>query len=892
MIIKHSDKNHLFVDWFSFVFSKNKHNKKRVKVYVLLIFSALMCFFLGIAIAKAGLIGKLIIPKTNHLMAYSKNYVSGLFSKSENIMINIKFEDLQKLRKKRYTAINNQKLVTEADDYVPGVIDYNNQSVNAKLRLKGDNLDHLEGEKWSFRIKIQGDQTVFGMKIFSIHHPKTRNFIHEWIFHQSLKLEELIGLRYKFINVSLNGKNLGVYALEEHFEKRLIENNKHREGPIIRFNENLYWDEKIQQEIPFNDGQGVKTKNSVRRNGVGEYLSSEITTFQAKRWLSDSTIVLHNKAVHLLEDFRQGKLKTSDVFDTKKLAKFLALTDVMGAHHAAYWQGQRFYYNPIISRLEPIGFDGDSGTPINSLCVNLDMREIQIGSNAKLESEKELPYFNFFEMLFSDIAFYNEYVKSLEKFSQSKFLNNLFHQIDKELKNNLNIIHGEFPNFLFSSSTYYRNQEYIKTVLKPVKGIHAYCKNGKNNNIKLEIGNIHILPIQIFNISYKDSLNFSIEGQILQAKHPSKPVSFSTISLEFPLGPNFKNNIASNLKVHYRVLGSNYDMVEFVYPWEQSNNGIAQNDIMRQKPNVNEFEFLKIDNEHKKIFFKSGNWVIKKNLIVPPNYELIANDGVGLNLLGFTKIISYSPLYFSGSEDRPIIINSTDSKGQGIFVLETGKVSMLENVVFSNLSAPSHNGWELTGSVTFYESPFQMYNCKFKDSRSEDALNAVRSEFKIDGCSFEGSYSDAFDADFSKGEVRNTIFKNSKNDALDVSGSVLDIYDIFVYDSGDKGVSIGENSSVEASLIFINGAQIGIASKDQSSLICNNIEISNSKVGLALYQKKPEFGPSSIKMTQLSMENVGMPYFVESQSELILNGQVIDSHKQNFKKFILSLQNI
>ena len=67
-----------------------------------------------------------------------------------------------------------------------------------------------------------GDETLFGMKQFSLHHPRERNYAYEWLFHQALKREGLLGLRYLFVDVTLNGTHLGVYALEEHFEKRLL----------------------------------------------------------------------------------------------------------------------------------------------------------------------------------------------------------------------------------------------------------------------------------------------------------------------------------------------------------------------------------------------------------------------------------------------------------------------------------------------------------------------------------------------------------------------------------------------------------------------------------------------------------------------------------------------
>ena len=42
----------------------------------------------------------------------------------------------------------------------------------------------------------------------------------------------------------LNGKNLGIYALEEHFDKALIESNKFREGPILKFDESILWEKR------------------------------------------------------------------------------------------------------------------------------------------------------------------------------------------------------------------------------------------------------------------------------------------------------------------------------------------------------------------------------------------------------------------------------------------------------------------------------------------------------------------------------------------------------------------------------------------------------------------------------------------------------------------------
>ncbi|MGH7456765.1 MAG: hypothetical protein ACRENG_35780, partial [bacterium] len=173
------------------------------------------------------------------------NYIKGnLFAKPERITIDVKHEHFQKLAYKREIALATRILTASDDDFVPAKIRYQDTTTEVKIRLKGDWVDHLLGDKWSYRIKVKGDHTLLGMKQFSIHHPKARNYVYEWIFHQALKRESMIPLRYDFIEVTLNGKDLGVYALEEHFEKRVVEYNQFREGPIVKYNEELLWNDR------------------------------------------------------------------------------------------------------------------------------------------------------------------------------------------------------------------------------------------------------------------------------------------------------------------------------------------------------------------------------------------------------------------------------------------------------------------------------------------------------------------------------------------------------------------------------------------------------------------------------------------------------------------------
>ena len=57
------------------------------------------------------------------------------------------------------------------------------------------------------------------------------------MFHKLLESNNLISLKYFFINLKLNDTDQGIYAVEEGFSKELIERNKRRNGPIFGIDE-------------------------------------------------------------------------------------------------------------------------------------------------------------------------------------------------------------------------------------------------------------------------------------------------------------------------------------------------------------------------------------------------------------------------------------------------------------------------------------------------------------------------------------------------------------------------------------------------------------------------------------------------------------------------------
>ncbi|KKG16865.1 hypothetical protein EO98_02845 [Methanosarcina sp. 2.H.T.1A.6] len=788
------------------------------------------------------------------------NYINGLTSDPEKITIDIKNNDFQKLAYKRELAIANGILVSSDEDYVPAKIHYKNQTVNVNLRLKGDWSDHWGGDKWSFRIKVKGNDTLLGMRQFVIQDPKTRNYLNEWLFQEAMKREGILCLRCYFVDVTINGKHKGIYSLEEHFDSLLVENNNYPQGPIVRFNEELLFSERL-----------LYMQAGFSEDLLEYYTSSDIDVYQSGKVLSDpETFKQYIKAKDLLEAFRAGDLTVEQTFDIDKLATYVALTDVFGGQHATYWHNFRFYYNPVTSKLEPICFDSNSGLRIYELAYTADKP--------------------FLDTLFEDPVFFEKYINELERVSQESYFDSLFYDVDDELQENLDILHKDLPYYSFSKAVFYNNQQYIQTVLNPSKGEQVYFYNSTGNrSITLEVGNIQPLPITILNVSFQGSVVFepAEKGKTLERKMLSDPVKYEKIEFILPENFNWSSQCIPDLKLNYRFLGHSILRNESVYMWPHISDDSPLGDTIRKSPNANNFGFLLFDNESRNIYLMPGSWEIKEDLVIPEGYVVTCSDyyATKINLLNGSMILSYSPLILSGNEDFPLVITSSDSTGQGIAVLNAGEESYLDWVVFSNLSAPSGPGWQLQGSITFYESPVLIENCYFLNNTGGNCiLDIIRSEFSIANSLFQNANSDSFRGLFGKGTIFGSSFVNSGNTALDFSGAAVDISECLVNGAGNAGLSAGEFSYVNATAMELKNCTVAVVSKDLSTVNLDYAEVSSCTVGLLVCQEKQEFGPGRITTSSVELDNITVPYIIEVGSNLSIDGsKVIGYHKKVYE---------
>ena len=181
---------------------------------------------------------------------------------------------------------------------------------------------------------------------------------------------------------------------------------------------------------------------------------------------------------------------------------------------------------------------------------------------------------------------------------------------------------------------------------------------------------------------------------------------------------------------------------------------------------------------------------------------------------------------------------------------------VFENVNFLELEHCYEDGINSEGSFNVYNSKIKMKNILFyKNLKGDDGINFVNSKFNIENVVFEKILSDCLDIDYSVGQIKNIKFQGCGNDGLDISNTSLNLENFESFDTGDKGISSGENSILRGKNIVINGAFMGLGIKDGSEVKLDNIKINKSKIPIAAYIKKQTYSYPKIDIT--NYENFG-----------------------------------
>jgi len=797
--------------------------------------------------------------------------------KIDTLRFSIEEKGMQKLANKRSTALRNRILETGEDDWVKGsILSEKENNKKIKLRLKGDWLDHLKGDKWSFRVKMGSNEAWNRLRIFSVQTPAARYFLHEWLLHQFFEKEDVLTTYYDFVMLDLNGESKGVYAVEEHFDKVLLESRQRREGSIIKFREDGFWTAMKRQMNATNLIQHQLKQNEKDWSG------SDIRAFGEKAVLSSPLLTEQFEAAqNLMYQFLQGR-PVAEVFDVERLAKYYAICDVVGGYHGISWHNQRFYFNPLTAKLEPIGFDGFYEPQKD--------RSFYLGQGALNKAFANSESLD--RMLFMMPEFVARYNSFLYEFSSKDYLQNFMLEIGEELRYRERLLQTEFVDYDFDESEFMLEALGVHSMILPQNNLSlkVYASPSDGENQGLKIANVNSMPLEI--IGYGRSVNninqyfetpqllpgFMPRQALKAMNHNSRSSALLLDTFTRMTGainyerqsPLLYENVSVGKQakfLFFRPLGLDTVFYAEIAPWSapqtewQPQQSFAKaamnsNDMYRVSEGV--------------VYFPKGKHAIEQPLIFPKGYRIHFEAGAQLDLTNQAFFLSNSPIFMYGTQEEPVVITSSDKSGRGFHVMQTNSRSELNHSIFEYLNTVNEGGWTLTGAVTFYEADAHFLNCLFTKNSCEDQLNMIRSEFTLEKSVISETFADGLDSDFCKGKLLNSHFYQTGNDGIDLSGSVIRIENVNIENAGDKGISVGEQTDATIFSAKITGAPIAIAAKDLSTLLIEDIQLINCRQGFTAFQKKPEYGGSKMVVNKYSSEGVKKLYSIQKGCVLLL----------------------
>ncbi len=785
------------------------------------------------------------------------------------VVLDIKFEHWQKILDKRARALARGSLIQEAGDFVPATIRYadggTTGTAKIKLRLKGDHLDHLEGEKWSFRVRARNKDHVWGMRRFSLQKPETRAFQLAPMLFELTRSLGLVAVRYAFVDLTINGKHIGVMALEEHPAKEMLEASSRKESVMLRFSEKYFWNALDQNTT-------AKGLDSFRP--FDDYRFAPIDAFQSSRVAKSATLTGHYRvAAGLLRAFAERRLAPSQVFDAELMGRYLAVSELFGAWHGLRWHNMRFYFNPQTARLEPMPFD-----------MTTELRWGAIITNDK--SEPILRH------LLDDDAIDRAFRASLRRLIGEVESGALIAALRKTEARHLKrlqkeyLLHGAYPLDRLKPRAAKLRQWVFEsggpTPMRYTQLVFArrYDDGGRDT---LSLINAMTRPVVVTRV-YVDRCTGAAPGRAdviaagrlpltLAPARPGAPPKGVQLALAGAI------ERGCDLMVDSHLAGS--DRVKTVAVDRDAraldSQPIPASTIAAQLAGRG---FMSHDGAAKELRVAAGDHPVRRDLIVPAGTTLVIARGTTLRFAPDAAIIAHGPVHIEGTNESPVVLAPMEPKKgwQGIAVVRAGARSRVAHARVIHTTGVVKPGWALTGGVTFYESDVDIEATTLTGHRGEDALNIVRSAFVIHDTTITDTLSDAFDSDFSTGRITQSRFTDigiaGGGDAVDTSGSTVEITGATFRRVSDKAISVGEASTVTVKDVTIEDIGTGLASKDRSRLRASGISIRGARfAALTAYIKKPEYGGATIIADDITIDGAERDSLVQFGSRIVMAGK-------------------
>lgn len=786
------------------------------------------------------------------------------------IKVDIKYQQWLKLESDRSNAIASGQIADNRHE-VGATVYFEQNKYQAKVRLQGDMLDHVNNrDRWSLKLSLKNKQAIMSSRRFALIAPSVRVNQGSSLFAKTMALAEFDVISPKHIpaRVIVNGADWGVMLFEQAFSQDLLAVNNRTEGLITRLD--------------------LIEENTNKKGKTTRLLKPRV--IQQKTVLGNHALAQQRQiALSLLDQFLNGQLSASDVFDAKRLGQYLATVDLWGAWHALTWNNWRWYYNPHTAKLEPIQSDV-AVTPAKHIWLMRPPSHRFELSKAMLEDEGvKTHYLNAKRQLLNliDNALIGELIHYERQFIRMLHAGNplvapfdftvMQQQADCWADNYQSVTCRRFndfdPSLHLGMDVYHAKKNWdLVSHLKTSNGQLVWTV--RNNGSK---------ALRIKGIEGVTKFNELSPLEEQNNQFPLLLMPNQTKQIEIPRNINALNVRAGfkDQKMGNYLFIKNTQPLDFVPRPDKSMMSEAQGyDFITQTPGTWRF--------------KKGTWQINDYLVTPKNTQVIVPQGTRIEFAKNAGLMVFGSLHINGSEKSPVTFTKQAGNqkwsGLSVFAATEQTKSKLDHFVITHASSPKLALWQPRGATYFVGGYVDINHLLITDNQSEDGLNIINGQVNIANLTIKDALSDAFDCDFCKGTLTDSAFKNigfrSGGDGLDVSGSELALKNVSFEQIRDKAISGGERSQLNVTQVRFDEVNFGLVAKDDTVIEATDVTASNIKHhALMSYSKKRYFGSAKMNVTNFTCEDIPCDHkvMVEHGSELVVNGLLIQAQKLDVK---------
>ena len=154
----------------------------------------------------------------------------------------------------------------------------------------------MRNKNISYKVKIKKKEkgNILGLREFNLMDLRRRGYLLEWYAREFLKNEGLIHLKYKLVNLFINGNDYGTYVLDENFTETTLTLNNRRNGLAVRFDNQYALD---NNDPAFKNSFRSASYDNLFSISQIDLLNDNITNFK-KKALTNSNLLGENVSAY------------------------------------------------------------------------------------------------------------------------------------------------------------------------------------------------------------------------------------------------------------------------------------------------------------------------------------------------------------------------------------------------------------------------------------------------------------------------------------------------------------------------------------------------------------------------------------------------------------------